>query len=227
MRKVYDKDTITARELYKQLSFKEKCKHFWMYNKKIFYGVFLGLVFVGIICIISPEPAPEGNLNIKFINAYMAGLFEENNFIESDYDMYLEDDDACQMVFSYSEISEEGGAQSGSNMEDMMIEVVASNLDICVVDEFALGKVCPAGFVQDVNSYLDGNMLAQIQERLVYWEDMDGNSVPMAIDISNTSYVKAAGIQGDGIYVCFVSNSANPEIAKEFVTYMLSYQNGL
>ena len=78
------------------------------------------------------------------------------------------------------------------------------------------------GYVVDLNTCLEPETVAMVKDRLIYHEDLDGNVVPMAIDITDTKYVKDMGIQGDKIFLSFVADSSNSEFAKEFVTYIIS-----
>ncbi len=221
MKKEYDADTVKARELYQELNFKGKAKHFWEYHKNKFYiVVFFGIV-AAIICVMSPK-SPQENLRIKFVNTYVNGLMDETNIMETDYETYLGENNACEMGFTYAKLDPNNEVQAGQNMETMMVEVVTCNLELFIFDEFAMKKLCPTGYVVDLNTCLEPETVEQVKDRLIYHEDLDGNVVPMAIDITDTKYVKDMGIQGDKIFLSFVADSSNSEFAKEFVTYIIS-----
>ncbi len=224
MEKEMDIDTIRAKELYQELDLKGKIEYFWEYNKTKFYVTIFLIALAAIVYVFSPEPKPEANLRIKFINSYVEGLLDETNIIETDYEAYLGEDNTCEMAFSYIELDPNDETQGGQNMESLMIEVVTCNLELFIFDEFAMNKLCPTGFVVDLNTYLDPETVGKVKERLVYHKDIDGNVVPMAIDITDTKYAKDMGIQGEKVYLSFVANSTNMEMTKEYVTYIISQE---
>ena len=219
-----DADTIKAKELYSEMDFKGKMEHFWEYHKNKFYVVAFCLAVIAIVVVFSPEPGVDANLRVKFINAYIEGLMEESNVIETDYETHLGEDNTCEMAFTYEKLDPNNETEAGQNMESLMIEVVACNLELFVFDEFAMNKLCPTGFVLDLNTCLDSSTVETVNDRLVYHKDLEGNLVPMAIDITDTKYAKNMGIKGENIYISFVANSPNPEVAKEFVTYIVSQE---
>ena len=219
-----DADTIRAKELYQELDFKGKIEHFWEYHKNKLYVVVFFVVLAIIAYVLSPEPRPEANLRIKFINAYVEGIMDETNIIETDYEAYLGENNTCEMAFAYTKLGPNNETQGGQNMESMMLEVATCNLELFIFDEFAMNKLCPTGYLVDVNTCLEPEMVEQVKDRLVYHKDLEGNVVPMAIDITETKYVKDMGIQGEKIFLSFVVNSPNPEVAKEFVTYIISQE---
>lgn len=222
MPKIYDADTMMAKELYKKLHTKKKIKHFWEYYKNVVYFiVILSLIFIGGY-ILRPVPKPPANLRIKFVNTYVEGQTDVSNPMEADYEAYLGEDNTCQMSFTYSKLSLDNETEAGMNMEDMMIEVVTGNLELFIFDEMAMNKLCPTGFVLDLNSTLSSDVLKQVEEKLVYHKDINGNVVPMAIEITDTKYAKEMGLKGDKVFISFVSNSPNKEVAGQFVYYILS-----
>lgn len=224
MEKECDADTIKAKELYKKLDLKGKIEHFWEYNKTKFYVTIFLIALAAIVYVFSPELKPEANLRIKFINAYVEGLMDETNIIETDYETYLGENNTCEMAFTYTKLDPNNETQGGVNMESMMIEVVTCNLELFIFDEFAMNKLCPTGFIVDLNTCLEPEMVEKVNDRLVYHKDLEGKVVPMAIDITDTKYVKDMGIQGEKVYLSFVANSTNMEMTKEYVTYIISQE---
>lgn len=220
-----DTDAIKAKEMYQKLSFREKLKHLWLYHKSKFYIVLFLAVVGFLVSILSPKPTPDANLRIKFINAYVEGLLDETNIIETDYEAYLGEDNTCEMAFTYTKFDPDNEIQSGQNLESMMVEVVTCNLELFLFDEYSMKRLCPTGFIMDLTTCLDADVLTVWQEHLVYGEDLEGNVVPMAIDITDTAYVEDKGIQGDKIFLSFVINSSNVDITKNFVEYILEYES--
>ena len=147
MAKLLDADERRAKELYMELSRKEKIAHFWEYHKNHFYAAIFISVIAGIIYVTWPDPGKQANLRIKFINVEMEGLLETDNYMETDYEAYLGEDNTCQMLFYYSKFSPDDETGAGMNMEDMMLEVATGNLELFIFDEFAMNKLCPTGYV--------------------------------------------------------------------------------
>ncbi len=224
MAKLCDADVKMAEKMYMEMGLKERCCHLWEYYKNIFYTIIFLAGCIGIVVVLRPTPKPEANLSIKFINTYMPGMTEGENYIEKDYETYLGEDNECQMAFSHTQIRFDDATKAGMDMEKLMIEVVACELELFIYDEYAMERLCTADWVYDLNSCLDSEVLRQVENRLIYHEYPDGQRVPVAIDISDTNYVKKAGIQGDKVYISFVANSDNEENARQFVTYIVSGQ---
>ena len=219
-----DADTIRAKELYQKLNFKGKMRHFWDYNRNKCYIVLFFIALGVIAYVLSPDPGPEANLRIKFVNAYMEGLLNETNTIETDYEAYLGEDNKCEMAFSYTKLDPDNEIQGGQNMESMMIEVVTCRLELFIFDEYAMNKLCSTEFIIDLSTCLEPEVVEKVNDRLVYHEDYEGKMVPMAIDITNTKYVKNMGIQGEKVFLSFVLGSPNQDVAKDFVTYIISQE---
>lgn len=218
-----DADTIRAKALYQELGVRGKVEHFWEYHKNKFYAVIFLAVVIVVVYMLRPTPSPDANLRIKFVNTYAEGLGDDATKIEVDYETYLGENNTCEMAFGYTKLDPNNEIQAGQNMESMMVEVVTCNLELFIFDEFAMNRLCQTGFIVDVNTCLAAEVIETAKDRLVYRVDLEGNVVPMAIDITDTQYVKDMGIQGEKIFLSFVVNSSNTEVTKEFVTYILSY----
>ena len=222
MAKNYDIDTIRAKKLYRELGTKDKLVHFWTYYRKaVFVSLFLVALAV-LVYVLRPEPGPEANLRIKFINAYMPGLSDENNNMQADYENYLGENNTCEMALTFTKINLDDETQSGVNMENLMFQVAIGGYELFIMDEYGMWKMCDSGFLKDISKCLDAETLEAVTDDLICHEDPDGNVVAMAINITDTEYVKAAVIEGEGVYISFVENSPNTEIASQFVTYILS-----
>ncbi len=222
MAKLQDADTKRAEELYNKLNRKEKAAHLWIYYRNIVIVFAFFIALAGLVLVMWPVSGQEANLRIKFINAYMSGLSDENNYMQADYEEYLGEDNTCEMALTFTKINLDDETQSGVNMENLMFQVVIGGYELFIMDEYGMGKMCDSGFLRDISKCLDAEVLESVADNLIYHEDPDGNVVPMAINITDTEYVKATGIEGDGVYISFVENSPNGEVAKQFVTYILS-----
>lgn len=226
MAKLYDADTVMAEDLYNGMSTKKKIAYLWDYYKKILFFIIFLIGLAGMVYVLRPEAKPASNLRLKFVNARIEGLSDEDNSIKADYEAYLGEGNTCEMAFAYCKIDPNDETKGGVTLENLLFEVAAKRgIELFVFDEYAMNKLCPTGFVLDLNTCLDSEVLEQVQHRLVYHTDLEGNIVPMAIDITDTNYVGEMGIQGDGIYLSFAANSPNSEIVKQFVTYILTREN--
>lgn len=219
-----DADTVRAKELYQQLDFIGRMRHFGEYHRNKCFVALAFIVLGVMIYVLSPEPRPEANLRIKFVNTQMEGLLNETNAIETDYEAYLGEDNICEMAFSYTKLDPDNEIQGGQNMESMLIEVVTCRLELFILDEYALNKLCPIEFIVDLSTCLEPKTVEKVNDRLVYHEDYEGKMVPMAIDITDTKFVEDMGIQGEKIFISFVLSSPNQKMAKDFVTYILSQE---
>lgn len=225
MAKLCDADTVMAAQVYSELSFRKKFVHFWIYHWKMVLTVIFFLSVGWMAYVLRPIPTPDANLRIMFVNAYIPMLEEENNTLIADYESYLGEGNSCEMELSYCVISPEDKMREDTNMDKVTSAVTKWSIELFVMDGYSMAKVCPTGFIKDLNTCVDSDVLSQVQERLVYHNDLEGNPVPMAIDITDTEYAEKIGIRGDGVFVAFAMNSPNEEVAKAFVTYILSAEN--
>lgn len=224
MAKFHDADTAMAEELYNGMNTREKLVHLWEYSKRFLFLIAFVIGVAGIVYALKPTPKLEDNLRVKFVNASMEDIADENNRMKVDYETYLGDGNTCEMAFSNCRISTIDETKSGKTLGKLAFEVTVCNIELFVCDEYALNKLCSTGLVLDLNTCLDTELLEQVHYRLTYHADLEGNTVPMAIDITDTNYVKEMGIQGDGVYLSFAANSPNAEMTKQFVTYILSQE---
>ncbi len=225
MAKLCDADTVMAAQVYSELSFREKLVHFWIYHWKIIFTVVFLILVAVMAYVLRPISTPDANLRIMFVNAYIPMLEEENNTLITDYERYLGEGNSCDMELSYCVISPEDKMREDTNMDKVMSAVTKWNIELFVFDKYAMNKICPTGFIRDLKTCMDGELLEKVLDCLVYYNDLEGNRVPMAIDIADTEYAEKIGIQGDGVYLAFAMNSPNEEVVKEFVTYILSAEN--
>lgn len=224
MAKLCDADVKMAEKMYMELSSKERLAHFWEYHKSKVFAIIFMIMFIVVIMVLRPTPQPEADFSIKFVNTYMPGLTEAGNYIETDYEKYLGADSEYRIAFSHTQIRSDDATKTGIDMERLMIELVAGELELFIYDDYAKEKLCTADWVYDLSTCLDSEVLERVDKRLIYHEYPDGQKVPVAIDISGTEYVKNAGIQGDKVYISFAAKSDDKENAKQFVTYILSEQ---
>lgn len=222
MAKLYDADAMMAEELYNNLSKRQKVAHFWTYYKNIVLVIVFMIALAAMVYALKPVTGPEDNLRIQFVNAYLDGWAEEDNSMEMDYNAYLAPDNISQMALSYCEIRPDDPMRADVNMDKVMSKVGKWSVEILVLDEYALNNISPTGFLRDLNICLDSTVLEQVQERIIYRKNSEGIEVPVAIDITDTEYVKRVGIQGESVYISFAVNCPNEELSKQFVTYILS-----
>lgn len=223
MGKLCDTDAQMGKLLYDELNLGEKARHFWWYNKQRI-GVSIFIVLLAFLIVyLGPQPGTSANLRIKFVNTYVEGLEADTNRVETDYEAWLGPENTCVMGFSECELSKGDETDTASKIGKMMFQVANCNLELFFADEFALNKLSSAGYTMNLNLCLESDILERVQERVVFRENLDGELVPMAIDITDTNYVKEMGIQGERVYLAFALNYPNIEVANNYVEYVLFY----
>ena len=50
-------------------------------------------------------------------------------------------------------------------MESMMLEVATCNLELFIFDEFAMNKLCPTGYLVDVNTCLEPEIVEKVKDK--------------------------------------------------------------
>lgn len=220
MAKLNDTDSLMAKEKYKELGKREKIGYLWEYYfRKVLMIVLVLIGIVGVSYILRPEQ--EADIRVMCINVLMDDMTKENNWRLENQEFCLDEDTECEISFYYSEVNIKDEAESRRDIRGLTMKLMIGKAELIICDEFVMNKLSTTGWLCDLNTYLDEEMLKQVHEKLIFYKDKYDNEIPIAIDITQMNYAKNRGIQGEKVYVLLVKNSPNEELGKKFLEYIL------
>lgn len=114
------------------------------------------------------------------------------------------------------------------NNQDVLLRLTvlagAQSVDVILCDEYFLNQFVVYSGYGDVRNILSEKQLAQLSEKLVWSKEISENeSYPVAVDISDTEFVKNCVTKSNKVYLFFPHSSDNAERNVDFVDYILQW----
>ena len=214
------------KEATKGMTFREKLDHFWTYYKLVL-GVAAGLIM--ILCMII-----TGIVN-SLTKVVYSGI-AINTFMTEEGIAYLSEDLAVYLDATGKReevILDENYLQnmaSSSNVEDkyisamqVTVRVAAREFDYLMMNETAYNYFQNETVFPSMYETLSAELIEQLGDHVAYYTDPDGQTYPMAIDITEWAFTKDC-VQGNGkIYLAFCGNTGRTATNDVFVEYLRNW----
>ena len=214
------------KEATKGMTFREKLDHFWTYYKLVL-GVAAGLIM--ILCMII-----TGIVN-SLTKVVYSGI-AINTFMTEEGIAYLSEDLAVYLDATGKReevILDENYLQnmaSSSNVEDkyisamqVTVRVAAREFDYLMMNETAYNYFQNETVFPSMYETLSAELIEQLGDHVTYYTDPDGQTYPMAIDITEWAFTKDC-VQGNGkIYLAFCGNTGRTATNDVFVEYLRNW----
>ena len=214
------------KEATKGMTFREKLDHFWTYYK-LALGVAAGLIM--ILCMII-----TGIVN-SLTKVVYSGI-AINTFMTEEGIAYLSEDLAVYLDATGKReevILDENYLQnmaSSSNVEDkyisamqVTVRVAAREFDYLMMNETAYNYFQNETVFPSMYETLSAELIEQLGDHVTYYTDPDGQTYPMAIDITEWAFTKDC-VQGNGkIYLAFCGNTGRTATNDVFVEYLRNW----
>lgn len=206
-----------------------KFEHFFLYYKwYILVPIFVVLIIVWISLIVYSNTRPIG-LSYVILNSY-----DQDKVNRDFYDEY----------FSYHQLSNKNQEISDLNYyidydyyiqhESTLISDSNSNYyifsnncdkgdyDIVITDRSGLDYCCHIGIIKPLSEYFDQDTYNKISSYTISVKDYYGDTLPYAIDISNTDFARELSTGYTEMYVIFPGvTDRNYKNACRFIEYLL------
>ena len=103
--------------------------------------------------------------------------------------------------------------------------VGAQTLDYFIMDEVALKFYLTQDIFLDLQEFFSEDELAELNDRLVYFELDDGSRYPVAIHIEDTAYAKDCIDAKDAVFFAFAVNAPHMDACHEFWEYLNAWES--
>ena len=211
------------KEKLKHMSWKDRIWYIWEYYK--FHMLFL-LIAIMILWIIGTALYRQSfttRLSIAIINdrsggnsssdPLMAGLRETLNckkkdMIEINEGLFLDTNEETMSQYSYASMVKIAALVSGGM------------LDIMIADEATIRHYESVDAYMDLRNLLPETLYSQLEDQLLYTEAGDGQEIPVAVSLENSSLKDDTGIVMDPPYLAVISNTQHTEDLLSAISYL-------
>ena len=211
------------KEKLKHMSWKDRIWYIWEYYK--FHMLFL-LIAIMILWIIGTALYRQSfttRLSIAIINdrsggnsssdPLMAGLRETLNckkkdMIEINEGLFLDTNEETMSQYSYASMVKIAALVSGGM------------LDIMIADEATIRHYESVDAYMDLRNLLPETLYSQLEDQLLYTEAGDGQEIPVAVSLENSSLKDDTGIVMDPPYLAVISNTQHTEDILSAISYL-------
>ncbi|MBR0466289.1 MAG: hypothetical protein IJJ40_02195 [Clostridia bacterium] len=218
--------------------FREKTKgmsfsQFVLFIKDYYLKDFLALVAV-LAVIITVIVTSVVNINTDII-LYGTGV---NLMLTDEGEKYITDDffelhkTGGRQKIEYSTVvvsdiySGEGDINATYySIEGVIAQVAAKRLDYMLLNELGFNCFATQELYMDLREILTDEEMEEYKDRIIYTKEEEAEEMlPMAIDITDTEFIKKNNIANEKIYIAFAGNAPHKELAYEFFHYILAYK---
>lgn len=110
--------------------------------------------------------------------------------------------------------------------EGVVGQVAAKRLDYFMLNELGFNYFASQELYMDLREILTEDELKKYSDKIIYTQEEDSDEMlPMAIDITDTDFIKYNNIATESIYIAFAGNAPHKELVHEFFNYVLSYKH--
>lgn len=225
---------------FKELSFKDKVGHIWeYYHIHILVALFLLLAVVPIMVNMFTKPATK--LTILMINAStMDDSFQTSPINEESFRPFFEENGYeyydgivtlnANMFFhditqSTDSISAQLFYQENAEQSQLLYATLAvGNLDLFFGTGPYFTTSADMGVLADLNEILPQELLTRCEKLLVFTDEGgESEPYPCAVQLPPSDWLASIGYP-DGCSIGIMASAIHPELAKDFVVYLLSSQ---
>ena len=216
------KETISG------MTFKGKMEYLWTYYKWVL-AVAAGVIL--LICIIVSSVMNKSVTILYSGTIINAELSEEGEtYLTDDLFAHLggvEKKEKVELTSSYyNDLSttQDPEADSAAAMR-ITAMVAAKELDYIIMDELSYNYYKKASIFSSLDEELSQELMDQLSDRVVYYTDEEeGNTYPIALDITDTAFAQDCIQNGKTVYIAFCGNTEHSAQNYQFLEYLLNWQ---
>jgi hypothetical protein len=205
---------------------KKKLEHLWTYYKWVPI-LLLALIFFASSMISS---ILESRKTILF------GGICINVTLSQDTQTYLTEDlfahfggtdhSKEKVILNHSQMTFDSQDPYGAYAESTAIaaQIAAREIDYILMDTTAKDYFTGPEITTDLSQLLTPQQLNSLQRRLIYRKTPTGERYPFAIDLTDTPFAAACGMEKKGLYVAFPGNTDRVQRTADFLEYLLNWK---
>ncbi len=211
------------REKLKHMSWKDRIWYIWEYYKFHMLFLFIAMMILWIIGTSLYRQSFSTRLSIAVINdrsggnsstdPLMAGLREALNcgkkdIIEINEGLFLDTNEETMSQYSYASMAKIAALVSGGM------------LDIMISDEATIRHYESVDAYMDFSRLLPETLYSQLEDQLLYAEAGDGQKIPIAVSLENSSLKDDTGIIMNPPYLAVISSTQHKEDILLAISYL-------
>lgn len=215
------------------MSWRDRLDHIWTYYKEIILIALIAILL--LVSIVSHALKPRAEVRMYGYLANITLSEEGYSYLKEGYLSHLEGIQGEQTVQLNSTTF--GGEGYLTDIEANynaalapVLQVTAQEVDYMLLDEIALEFYMNKEIFWDLRQLLTAKELQDLKEKLTYYQpvDTDGNpvgeSIPVAVDISDAAFAQGCGKNVKKIYFVAISNGPNKDDIRNFWEYLNAWK---
>lgn len=213
------------RDTLKTMPPKKKVEHLWIYYKWVLGVLAIFALIVAIVVTAIRNINTEVLISGELVNVY---IYEDGmNYLSDDYFERLQGEEGKQkieVVESYlGDTKDPEYAEHNYNVVVRTIAAVAAHeTDYMMLNDMALAIYLREDLFLDLNELFTPQELAAMEEDIIYMlYEETGIKIPVAINITESGYVKKYVDSEKPIYMAFITNTTKPEACRAFWDYLM------
>lgn len=205
----------------KTMSGKDKCWYIWEYYKiPILIG--LGVIFLLVTLLPSIINRKDPVYTCYIINN---PIFDDSyTTLKDGFTTYANIDPKEEWDLDSSMVIDlQNSMDSGYEYYMKITAVIAAKgLDTMIGDQEVIENYSVLAGLLNLQETLPADILDLVDSRLYYVTNEEGESIPCAIEVTDSAALKNAGIRQDTLYFSIVGNSPHIDMSILFLKYLLN-----
>lgn len=113
---------------------------------------------------------------------------------------------------------------SAYSAESLVAMIYGAHVDVLIGDQKALDYFCDeeGTFFFTLDEIFDKEFLETNKDRIIYHTPKGQSAIPFALDVTDCSFIREAGLTLDKVYIAIFANTERSETAIEYIKYILS-----
>lgn len=210
---------------FKELSLSEKFQYIWEYYRLIIAAVIAVILVIASFIHAYIRNNYDTVCDIAVCDGKLTGYDTDDDFLTTGFTNYLGIDGKKERIhIDYSYTLEEKFLDQDPQISKEKIYVLSqtNNLDGYMseykdIDHFCFDTSC---FFYDLRELFSTDELDELSEYIIYHTHRDGETIPVAIDLSNAPEITKTDLTMDQSCYGIVQSARHPENAADFIRYV-------
>lgn len=214
---------MEAKPNFKAMTTSQKAGYVWDYYRFHILGTIISVIIASSI-IHHYATLKESVLDMLFLNAYtlddeqapFEDFMTEQGYNTADYEI--------NVTTTLSFALEEGSyKQDYYSVQTVSALFAAGDLDIFTAPHQIYNDFASAGYVANLRNFFTEEELVELDDMIIYTTLSEtGETFPSAFNLEGNQWLIRNGYYDEGCYLAIAANTDNPELAKEFIYYILN-----
>jgi len=209
------------------LSWKARFAYVWDYYKPVMVGIIAVIAVINIGITIYHNLQIDTLLYVYLINCNT--YYVDSETLTADFTEYLGETEGIELAqneeidIDTSMILDDDDYSTSYTYQMKLAAVIsARQCDVMLMDVEKFEEYAGMSYFMDLRELLTDEQLEEWADRIVYLEDEEGETIPCAIDLTDSPIVEENMIYYDTVYGGVVGNSENLEMRITFFEWLLS-----